>query len=214
MKNRILLFIFIGLFTAAGFSQWEVRGSMGLNLVTMPDLRDYINANYAPPEDRLDDFSSTIEFAGEVGYELSDIYQLGLETAVEINSYTYNVLGSQYEFAYNVVSPTVMGYYYLKGVGYKFKFGAGIGPRFFLSTEKKLTNQEIDYNSIGFGGVLKIEAATALSTDVFAYIAGDLRYSALGTPENSSGTAYQHQQSDLSITALSGGLKLGIMVLF
>jgi hypothetical protein len=105
-----------------------------------------------------------------------------------------------------------MAYYVISGVGYNFKFGGGIGPRFtFVTEEKKWQGTNDDYSSIGFGGLLRVEANTALSENFFANIGGDLRYDVNGDPENENGnTLYNNVENEkVNFNSFSLGLKLG-----
>ncbi|PJC57466.1 MAG: hypothetical protein CO025_13270, partial [Ignavibacteria bacterium CG_4_9_14_0_2_um_filter_37_13] len=108
-------------------AQWEVRGSMGLNIVSMPDLKDYLNTNFFIGNDRLSDFTPAVETGIEVGYQLEEHFQVACELSYEYNSFSYPVINSS--FAYNLLQPSLLGYYTVNGKGYQFKFGGGIGPR-------------------------------------------------------------------------------------
>jgi hypothetical protein len=198
-------------------AQWELRASMGLNFVNMPDVKNYINDNFAPVNNQVKPFSTTVEFGGEVGYNLTDKYQLGLETAYEFNSFNYNIFGNNYLYEYHLIMPSLIGYYYIKGEGYNFKFGCGFGPRFILLGEVlSITTQKDNYSSSGFGGILKIAGNTALSKNVFAYIAFDIRYNSIGKAEKiwSQNIVINNYRNNLEFNALSAGLKLGISYIF
>ncbi len=56
-----------------------------------------------------------------------------------------------------------------------------------VTEEKKWQGTKDDYSSIGFGGLLRVEANTALSENFYANIGGDLRYDVNGEPENNNG---------------------------
>lgn len=214
-NTTFYIFIILLLFSGKGYSQWEARVSMGINVSSTADLRDYINENFAYGGSQMPDFSSMIEFAGEVGHKLGTDFQLAVEGAYTFNSFTNVTLNGKYEMNYKFVSPTVMLYRMIEGNGYNFKFGGGIGPRFVMINEiKPFVNTGTDYNSTGFGLVVKASGSTALSKSVFAYISADARYDAGGKPTNKDGVGLRHRGSDLSVTSLSVGVKLGISVNF
>ncbi len=208
MKKILLLLLFFSPFML--YAQYDFRASMGLNMTASPDLRDYINDNYSAGE-RMADFQAMVEFAGEAAYRLFPNAQAGIEITYSLNSYTSILMGGKYELSYSMISPTPVYYWYLDGAGYKFRFGGGIGPRFLSMRETKpLINQGKTYSSTGVGLLLKGDAATALSKDIYAYISADFRFDTGGIP-TSGGETIKYRNADLSYSAFSLGLKLGIL---
>jgi len=193
-------------------AQWEARASMGYHLSAKPDVEDYINANFATPGERLSAFNAAIEVAGEVGYELDENAMIGVEASYEYGSFTFAQLFGQYDFTYSILAPSVAYYYYTKGEGYRFKFGGGAGPRFASVTEKILLTT--DYSSVGFGALLKAEAMTIVSDNLFGYVAGDVRYDLPGAPENEAGETLDPSGEEVEMSALTFGFKLGVAFAF
>jgi hypothetical protein len=210
----LLLIILINFFASA---QTELKGTMGINFLSIPSVQDYINENFAPSGAQLGTFNSAIIFTGEAGMFLNKSFELGIEVPFQIYSYTENVGLGQYELAYNSVLPSVMAYYVLMGDGYNFKFGGGAGVRFVSVTEsKKWQGTEDSFSTIGFGGLLRIEANTALAENVYANIGADLRYDVNGEPENSNGETLVNnvKGENVNFDTFSLGVKLGISYLF
>ncbi len=204
-----LLPLLILLFTPRLQAQWEGRVSMGINIASTANLRDYINENFGAGN-RMDDVSTMIEFGGELGYKAGNNLQIALEGAYAFNSYTNITANGKYELNYRFISPSLMGYYMIEGSGYSFKFGGGVGPRFVVVEEiKPFVVTGTTYTSTGFGIVARASGSTALSKEVFAYIGADARYDAGGTPKN-DGIAIRHRGAGLSVNSLSLGLKIGI----
>jgi hypothetical protein len=213
MKNKIFIILFI-LLSLPVYSQYELRGSMGINIVNTPYLVDYLQENYAQGE-IVNSFSSAVEFGFEAGYEMEK-YQIGLEYAYEMSSFTYTFISGKYNFDYGVSSPSLMGYYLIKGTGYKFKFGGGVGPRLLSVDETKppLAQAE-NYKVTGFGVVLRADGTTALGGNIYAYIGFDLRYNFIGKPENNGQTIIMNAaKEELKMNSLSAGIKLGIAAIF
>lgn len=209
-KQKItLLFLFL---TVNVFAQYEFRASMGLNFSAMPSVKDYINENFAGAN-QLNSFNSAVEFAFEAGYELNEKYQAGLEVGYETNSFTFTFFPTNYVFDYALFSPSLIGYYMIKGDGYKFKFGAGGGPRFISVEETKYTNQPIKYSSTGAGIVLKADGQTRLSDIFYAYIGVDLRYNLCGEPKDNNSNHIIYKGDNINIKSLSAGIKLGVSVI-
>ncbi len=199
------------------FAQVELKGTMGINFLSFPSVQDYINENYATSDAQIGTFNSAVIFAGEVGAFVTKEFELSLEIPYQIFSYTKNVSLGQYELAYNLILPSVMGYYVLAGNGYNFKFGGGAGPRFLSVTEsKKWQGTEDSFSSVGFGGLIRIEGNTALAENVFANIGFDLRYDTNGEPETDSGSKLVNnvKGETVNFNTFSLGLKLGISYLF
>lgn len=208
MKKILTVLVFSILFTSALQAQWEIRGSLGLNMTAMSDVRDYVNEFARAAGEDVKTFNASVEFGCELGYQINEHYQIGLEVGYEYNSFSYPGLVSQYELTYRVLMPSIIGYYILPGKGYKIKFGAGIGPRLVATSEKIYTIDPGDNTSFGFGALLKTEAATAIGEASYAYIGGDLRYNINGEPfEDGNGEG-------ISFNALSAGVKLGVMFMF
>lgn len=199
------------------FAQIELKGTMGINFLSFPSVQDYINENYASSDAQIGTFNSAVIFAGEVGAFVTKEFELSLEIPYQIFSYTKNVSLGQYELAYNLILPSVMGYYVLAGNGYNFKFGGGAGPRFVSVTEsKKWQGTEDSFSSVGFGGLIRIEGNTALAENVFANIGFDLRYDTNGEPETDNGNKLVNnvKGETVNFNTFSLGLRLGISYLF
>lgn len=206
----VLFFVFI---SPSLFAQWEGRASMGINIASTADLRDYINEGWGAGNP-MDDISTMIEFGGEIGYKAGKNLQIAVEGAYAFNSYTNITANGKYELNYKFISPSLMGYYMIEGAGYSFKFGGGVGPRFLVVEEiKPFVVTGITYTSTGFGIVARASGSTALSNNVFAYIGADARYDAGGTPKK-DGIAIPQRGRELSVNSLSLGLKIGVSFTF
>ncbi|MCW9065203.1 MAG: hypothetical protein OQJ78_02830, partial [Ignavibacteriaceae bacterium] len=188
MKKNILILSII-IFTKLSFAQIELKGTMGINLISVTSAQDYINQNYAPYDDELNTFNTAVIFTGEVGYFFNEKFEMSVDLPYQIFSYNTNIEGAgQYDLYFDTFMPSVMAYYVLSGVGYNFKFGGGVGPRFsFVTEEKKWQGTSEEFTSTGFGGVLRIEGNTSLAENVYANIGADMRYDVNGEPENDKG---------------------------
>jgi hypothetical protein len=214
--KKIVLLLSLFLFNLNLLAQVEIKGSMGINFLSIPSLTDYINQNFAPSNSQLATFNSAVIFAGEIGTFVSKDFEVSLEVPYQIYSYTENIGLGQFELAYNLIPPSVVAYYVINGNGYNFKFGGGAGPRFVSITEmKKWQGSEVSYSSIGFGGLLRIEGNTVLSENVYANIGVDLRYDVNGEPESGSGNKITNvvQNEVVNLNTFSIGLRLGISYL-
>src|ERR1017187_10497007 len=216
MKKLFILLdiIFMG---AMVFPQISVRGGMGINFVSTPQLRDYLNVSqFAPYDNQVASFNTAVNFSGEVDFRSAKNYELGVEVAYLYNSFTFSPNGRRYELSYGVVMPTIVNYYVIDGQGYNFKFGGGLGIRFAsISVLPEFTPTSNNYSSVGFGILLRALGNTALGSNVYANITGDIRYDINGTPKNNGSPILDPTfGNNVNLNSLSVGLSLGITYIF
>jgi len=208
-----MLFIIYGSFT---FAQVELKGTMGIYFLSIPSMQDYINHNFAPPNDQLGSFVSSVMFAGEGGFFVTNNFEATAELAYQIYSYTTNGDAGKYDLVYNNIMPSLLGYYVLSGDGYNFKFGLGVGVR-FASVDQSLpaTGSTTTYSSAGYGVIGRIEGNTLLGSGVYANIGADIRYDINGEPENNGTPLYNNiQKENVNFNTFAVGVRLGITYIF
>lgn len=209
--KKILIFFFAIIISGLSFAQNqnEVRASMGIDFVSVPDLKDYLERNYT---DVLSDFSSAVNFSGSYGRMIGETSQLELELGYLLNSYNESSIGGNYDLTYSLFMPSLLYNYVLDGKGYNFKFGGGAGLRLLSITEKLPADpNDYDYSSLGLGFILRVVGNTALSQNVFAHIGADVRYDVIGKPEDTTET---NSLSSVNFSSLSFGIRLGISYQF
>jgi hypothetical protein len=213
--KKILILIFAAVISFISFAQKqnEVRGSMGIDFISVPSLKEYIDQL---PYEQLTDFNSAVNFSGSYGRMLSESFQVQAELGYLLYSFTSSDIDGQYELAYNLIMPSVLAYYVINGTGYNFKFGGGAGVR-FLSVEESLpgTGSSEEYSSVGYGFILRAEGNTAIAEDVYAYIGADARYDVNGEPENNREYLENNvYKENVNFNSLSFGIRLGISYQF
>ena len=215
MKKFIVLFIFICI-NQIVFAQISLRGGMGINFISTPTLRDYLNViNSAQVNNQLATFNTAINFSAEMDFTAAKNYELGVELAYLYNSFNFSPNGGRYELSYSVLMPTIVNYYVIDGQGYNFKFGGGLGLRFATINElKEFTPNSNQYSSVGFGILLRALGNTALGRNVYANITGDIRYDLNGTPKNNGNAIQNGTLGNVNLNSLSVGLSLGITYIF
>lgn len=209
-------FIFFLIINGTAYSQYYIRGGMGVGFAATPSLTDYLNENFAASDQQQGTFNTSIVFSGEGGYLLTGSYEIGLEVAYMINSYNYSYSLGVYRLNYGIIMPTLVNYYVIRGNGYDFKFGGGIGPR-FVSADQQLPGSPsaVTYSSTGFGLLLKADGNTILSGNLYANIGLDLRYDFNGKPKNGSRYLYNNViNENVNFNALSAGIRLGVSYIF
>ena len=210
MKYILTVFLSVLFFTNA-FSQYEVRAAMGINFGSTPSLKDYINqiAGY----NEMGSFNSSVMFSGEFDYNVSQTYDLGLEVAYLLNSVTFSTFGT-YDFSYHVIMPTVTSYYVIRGEGYNFKFGGGVGVRLASADESlPATPGATNYTSTGFGFLLRAAGNTRLSDNFYVYVSGDLRYNLNGNLKDWN-VHHSSNYNQVNLNTFSAGVNLGISYFF
>ena len=208
--KKILFTIFTLVFLTTAFAQKpnEVRGSMGIEFVSVPSLTDYLQANYTG---QLNSFSSAVNFSGSYGRLISPTTQLEGEVSYLLNSYNSTLDLGTYDLTYSIIMPSVLYYYMLNGNGYYFKFGGGAGARFLSATEKLPADpNNYNYFAQGFGFILRAAGNTAISENFYAYISADFRYDNL-KKINLGGDV---NNTSVNFSSLSLGVRLGISYQF
>jgi hypothetical protein len=214
MKKTIII-LFVLIISVFSFAQTpnEVRGSMGIDFVSVPSLKEYIDQL---PYEELTDFNAAVNFSGSYGRMLSESFQIQAELGYLLYSFTSTGTDGQYDLTYNLVMPSILGYYVLNGTGYNFKFGGGAGVR-LLSVDESLpgTGSSENYSATGYGFILRAEGNTAIAENVYAHIAADVRYDVNGEPENNGENLYNIvYKENVNFNSLSFGLRLGISYQF
>ncbi|NMB81979.1 MAG: hypothetical protein GYA14_09190, partial [Ignavibacteria bacterium] len=106
--------------------------------------------------------------------------------------------------------PSLLGYYVIAGQGYKFKFGGGLGLRLASLNEEIIT--KTNYKANGFGLLVKAEANTLLSDNLYVLMGLDLRYDVTGDLESGSGKKITNlvNNENVNLNSISVGIKIGI----
>ncbi|MDP4117023.1 MAG: hypothetical protein Q8903_12860 [Bacteroidota bacterium] len=210
MKKVFLAFLLI--FTISEtYSQFEIRGGMGINYFSSPSLFDYLNINFAG-NSQVSSFSSIVKFSGEAGYYITPSSEVSVELGYSINSFTYDYSIGHYDLSYNIVAPTVFYYYVIPGQGYNFKFGAGAGLSFLSATED-LSYSKLTYKSTGFGIDVRADGNTALSNNLYINIGGDIRYDVIPSPK-ANGANLMDRSSKINFNSFMVGVRLGLTYIF
>ncbi len=213
--KKFVMTLFVVFISAFSFAQTEneVRASMGIDFVSIPSLKEYIDQL---PYEELTDFNAAVNFSGSYGRMLSESYQLQAELGYLLYSFTSSGTDGQYDLTYSLIMPSILNYYVLTGKGYNFKFGGGVGVR-LLSVDESLpgTGSSENYSSVGYGFILRAEGNTAIAENVFAHIAADVRYDVNGEPENDGQNLYNVvYKENVNFNSLSFGIRLGISYQF
>lgn len=212
MKKYVLVLV-LSVLLSPLYAQIDVSGGMGINFVSQSSMKDYINSEWgAQSGNKIGTFTTSVEFFGEVVYSFNPAFQLGLEYANGLYSYNTSFSGISYDISYNLHKPSVVAYYVIPGMGYKFRIGGGLGARIGSITEK--INLERDYSAAGWGLLGRLEGNTSLGGNVYAYIAGDIRYDLPGDIKDGDTYLGENTGETVNLNQLAFGIKLGISYFF
>jgi len=208
--KKILIILF---FTTANYAQISLSAGMGIDFKNSFSLKDYIN--FLPTADKLNSFTPVVDFYTEGSYEFSEHIELGFEHVYSIFSYNSNLSSiGLYRISYNLHKPTVLIFYYLKGEGYKFRFGGGVGYR-FVSLNDQLPNssKEINYGASGVGLNLRTEGFTSLGGNFYAQISLSLSCDILGDLKSDELDKFllnPTTKENVNLDSFSSGVRLGV----
>lgn len=215
MKSFFLILIMI-FGSSKSQAQYSVRASMGIDFANTPSLNDYINQTFPVDGNPLNDFNTAINFSGEVGYSVTNTFQIGLELSYLLNSFNYSNELGKFELDYKIISPSLLGYYVLNGTGYNFKFGGGFGIH-FVNVDLSFPGTTVitNYSNTGFGFILRTEGNTLLGGNFYANIGADLKYDINGSPKSGSSNLYNNiSRENVNLNSLAVSLRLGIAYIF
>lgn len=203
MKNYLIIFaLFI---SSTAFAQFDLGIGMGLSFFNAQDLQDYINYEISSSEE-MKSFNTSADFFVELGYNLNENYQLSAEFTYNLYSFNSNDINGIYDFQLTQLKPSIIGYYLITGKGYKVKLGGGIGFR-SAQVEEKTSVGKVDYSTSGFGVLAKVQGDTKLGENIYALIAGELRYDMPGEINTLIGET-------VNLNTVGVALKLGAVYYF
>jgi hypothetical protein len=202
--------------SALSSGSWLGLGAgMGVSLVSVTDVADYINER-SFQYGRQDDFTVAIEFYCAPQFRIGEEIGLKLEFAYLLRS--YNIPQSSAPdviFSFGVLMPTAIVQYLIIEHGYTVKFGGGAGYHVATFTEEYVPGEQ-RYTSSGIG--LKLEAESNVSFDdhLSGAVVIDMRDDIAGEFKAADGSKLHilNKDKDASMNFFSLGLKFGLMYYF
>jgi hypothetical protein len=220
MKKIIVILFLMGSFTfsqdksntpGASINKFDIAAGMGVKAIAMGDVIDYINS--FQPLEKLKDVSIAPEFYISPEMEISDDLGLKFEYSYLIKSFDImNNIGS-YSFTVTMNSPSVILHYLLKGNGYYFKIGGGLGYR-FGSFSQKIYSSELNYYSKGAGLRIDLAGHTSLGGNLYAVIAANLSADFMSDLKDDSGNALSIFENKYSLGSVGAALSFGLSYYF
>ena len=186
-------------------SPLRISAGMGVSAVNAQDLVVFIRTLTRV---EVSDFKSGVEFFGAAAVPLGGDWSLKLEYAYLLG--TYNVGGAfgAGEFTFRGHLPTLIAQYTLvEEPTYAVRAGGGIGYHAGSLSARYATFTN-EFSAGGPGAKLELEATTAFSREVSAYLGADFRWDFIGDLKSDEGNGPPGLAST-SLHFFSAGAKLG-----
>jgi len=186
---------------------FEISASMGIDAFSAPSVTDYVNI-IAQPADRIEEFSTAVEFAVTPEFRISKSWSAGLDYNYLIKSYSAAGVGGESMFTYGIHLPFLVVHYVIPWKGSRLKVGGGAGMA-IASFEERLFGSSSVRNSRAQGGGLKLEAIgnSRFDDHFYGVLAVEMRW-VIGEAfhQNLSGT----RNITPKLNYFSIGLKFGV----
>lgn len=193
----------------------EISATMGIDFISTPSFKDYIDQNYAAGEE-MSDFSSAVQFTIKYGRMINPGFMIAGEIGYQIYSYNNFLSLGQYDISANNIMPSLIAYYVAAGEGYFFRFGGGAGLRMIYITEKQPGDPNLyNYLVSGFGLLLRGEGSTRIDGNFHALVGADIRYDLAGKPEKrGENLSLNKTLEQVEFNSLIVGIRLGFSYYF
>jgi len=229
MKYKIFLFFLIlplNLFSQESVkdtlvineSRFNVSASMGLKIIAVKDLVDYINYYIPYNQDEFKSLTTSPEFFVNAEYRFEESYGLKLEYNYILKSYnlenTRDLLYHNISINYSYHSTSLLFDYIIRDPGYLLKFG--IGPSFYYSLlyqKTPLSRDEEGFHTYGMGLKADIYGHTQFSKSVYMIIGLNFQVGWLGDLKNNNGV-YLSPNQKVNMSFISAGVNLGMVFYF
>ncbi|MEP0821898.1 MAG: hypothetical protein HRF44_03525 [Ignavibacterium sp.] len=186
-----------------------ISASLGVDLLSAPAIADYLTI-IAGPAERVDEFTSAVEFAVAPEIRIVRDWSAGLEYAYLVKSYSLQSSGGSSNVSLRVHLPSLCVHYVFRDERTRIKIGGGAGP--VLGTmEEQLFGSTVGRTFRARGAGLKLEMAGSSKFDdhFFAHISVDMRWIGGGTfKEGAAEARFAGTAADLDLFTV--GLKFGV----
>jgi hypothetical protein len=221
--KKIILFIFIvtsSLFGQQNFvtpdvsaNKFDIAAGMGVKAISISDVINYINS--FKPIERENNISIAPEFYISPEMQISENLGLKLEYSYLIRTFDETIAtGGSYSFTIAVNSPTVILHYLVKGNGYYFKLGGGLGYRFGSFSQKLISTDELTYSSKGVGLKVDVAGHTTLGGNLYAVIGAGLSADFMSDLKDDNGNYLTNLNKKFSLGSVGAGLSFGLSYYF
>jgi hypothetical protein len=195
-------------------------GGIGIDYYRANSITNFLNSNgigsVTPGA-----FTSSVQFLVGAGYAVTTNWEVGIEYAYLINSFSGNSsLGSQQvSLSYSLPSITIRRL--MRFDGYSFRFGGAFGYHFGgVSVSSPYSSQAQDFSATGFGLKLDGSLDTKLDERLYARIGAQAFAEVIGQPKAANGTLLTYtdynsgNQTAVNMSLFGVGVSLGLVYYF
>jgi hypothetical protein len=197
----------------ASSNKFDIVAGMGVKAISISDVINYINS--FRPITRESNVSIAPEFYFSPEMEITENMGLKLEYSYLIRTFDETVTtGGNYSFTIAMNSPTIILHYLIKGNGYYFKLGGGLGYRFGSFSQKLFSTDELIYYSKGAGLKVDIAGHTSLGGNLYAVIGASLTADFMSDLKDNDGYTLSNLGKSFSLGSVGAGLSFGLSYYF
>ncbi len=221
LRTFLLLSAVVGLASQNAHAQrLSAYGGIGIDYYRANSITNFLNTNgigsVTPGA-----FTSSVQFLVGAGYAVTTNWEVGIEYAYMINSFSgNNPLGSQQvSLSYSLPSITVRRL--IREDGYSLRFGGAFGYHFgSMSVSTPYSSQAQDFSATGFGLKLDGSLDTKLDEKLYARIGAQAFAEFIGQPKAANGTLLTYtdynsgSQTPVNMDFIGVGVSLGLVYYF
>ncbi len=205
---------------SADAQRLSAYGGIGIDYYRANSITNFLNSNgigtVTPGA-----FTSSVQFHVGAGYAVTTGWEVGVEYAYLINSFSgNNSLGSQ-QVSLSYSLPYITVRRLIKYDGYSFRFGGGFGYHFGgVSVSSPYSNKAQDFFASGFGLKLDGSLDTKLDEKLYARIGTQIMTEFIGQPKAANGTPLTYtdfnsgSQTPVNMNLFGVGVSLGLVYYF
>ena len=189
-----------------------IGGGMGISAVSISDLVSYLNLREGfTLQERIPEFNSAVEFFVTFDWFMQSDVAFGFEYSYLFGSHNFSGTFGSNDYSYSFHMPVMLGHYLLKGPGYFFKFGGGLGYFFTRYREDLMELTEpIVYTGGGIGGKIHAVGHTPFGDNLYGYVGVEMRFAFPGSVSDNEGIVLRSGDKDVTMNFISLGLKFGL----
>jgi hypothetical protein len=189
--------------------RFGISASLGIDALSTPSIAEYLSV-VAGPGERIDEFTSAIEFAVAPEVRLSRSWSAAVEYVYLTKTYSLQGSGGGSTVSLGVHLPFLLIHYVIPSERTRIKLGGGAGPA-FGTLDTQLFGSLVTRTFRARGGGVKLEAVgnTKFDDHLYGVMSIDLRWVLGGTyKEGTAEARLADAVADLNYFSL--GLKFGI----
>ena len=207
-------------FREAEAQRLSAYGGLGVNYYQANSITNFLNAsgigNIKPGG-----FTSAIQFSIGAGYAVTAGWELGIDYAYMIDSFSGNSGAGSQQVSLSYSLPSLTIHRLIKGEGYSFRFGGAFGYHFgSISISSPYSSRTQDYSGRGVGVKLDASIDTKLDEKLYVRVGVHALSEFIDQPKASDGTGLTYtdynsgNQDPVKMNLIGVGVSLGLVYYF